>query len=198
MARCAVSGSFPPTPFVTPVLPGPGSDIRMKMAWKVHEKTRNSGVWFFRDVEGLLGCGVWPVLIGVVDWVRKGSYHTSVGDFRWFPLHLFVCIRAVPSCRATYWRPVLATASRCVEGYRTPYEASSCYLGHCDILVMDGQCQDEFLHCTESWSGTGTDQCYVPLDQAAYYFMPSSSWSGMLPANVCAGFVCSCYWEWGS
>ena len=26
---------------------------------------------------------------------------------------------------------------------------SSCYLGHGDILVMDGQCQDEFLHCTD-------------------------------------------------
>ena len=31
MARCAVSGFSPRTPFVTPVLPGPGSDIRMKM-----------------------------------------------------------------------------------------------------------------------------------------------------------------------
>ena len=24
----------------------------------------------------------------------------------------------------------------------------SCWLDHGDILVMDGQCQDEFLHCT--------------------------------------------------
>ena len=28
-------------------------------------------------------------------------------------------------------------------------DASSCYLGHGDILVMDGQCQDGFLHCTD-------------------------------------------------
>ena len=28
-------------------------------------------------------------------------------------------------------------------------DVSSCYLGHGDILVMDGQCQDEFLHCTD-------------------------------------------------
>ena len=28
-------------------------------------------------------------------------------------------------------------------------EVSSCCLGHGDILVMDGQCQDEFLHCTD-------------------------------------------------
>ena len=126
MARCAVSGSSRRIPFVTPVLPGPGSDIRMKMGWTVLEKTRNSGVWFFRDVEGMLGCGVWPMLIGAVDWVRKGSYHTAWGDSRWFPLHLFVCTRAGPSCRVTYWREVLATASRCVEGYRTPYEALVC------------------------------------------------------------------------
>ena len=29
-------------------------------------------------------------------------------------------------------------------------EASSCWLDHGDHLVMDGQCQDEFLHCTDS------------------------------------------------
>ena len=28
-------------------------------------------------------------------------------------------------------------------------EVSSCWLGHGDILVTDGQCQDEFLHCTD-------------------------------------------------
>ena len=32
----------------------------------------------------------------------------------------------------------------CLDG-----DVSSCYLGHGDILVMDGQCQDEFLHCTD-------------------------------------------------
>ena len=25
---------------------------------------------------------------------------------------------------------------------------SSCRLDHCDLLIMDGQCQDEFLNCT--------------------------------------------------
>ena len=29
-------------------------------------------------------------------------------------------------------------------------EGHLCWLGHGDILVMDGQCQDEFLHCTSS------------------------------------------------
>ena len=55
MARCAVSGFSPWTPFVTPVLPGPGRDIRMKMGWKVLSKTRKSGVWFFRDAGGWVG-----------------------------------------------------------------------------------------------------------------------------------------------
>ena len=33
-------------------------------------------------------------------------------------------------------------------------DVNSCYFGHGDILVMDGQCQDEFLHCT----GSGREQ----------------------------------------
>ena len=33
-------------------------------------------------------------------------------------------------------------------------EGHLCWLGHGDILVMDGQCQDEFLHC----KGSGRDQ----------------------------------------
>ena len=28
-------------------------------------------------------------------------------------------------------------------------EADSCWLDHGDLLVMVGQCQDEFLHCTD-------------------------------------------------
>ena len=72
MTRCAVSEFSPRAPFVTPVLPGPGSDIRMKMEWKVLDKTRKSGA-----AEGWLGSEVWPMLMGAVDWVRKGSYHTA-------------------------------------------------------------------------------------------------------------------------
>ena len=36
-------------------------------------------------------------------------------------------------------------------------DADSCWLGHGDILVMDGQCQDEFLHCTDPGSGQEQD-----------------------------------------
>ena len=55
MTRCA-GATFPSLiPFVTPVLPGPGSDIRMKMEWKVQSKTRKWEVWFFRNAGGWLG-----------------------------------------------------------------------------------------------------------------------------------------------
>ena len=94
ISRCAVSGSSPRTPFVTPVLPGPGSDIRMKMGWKVLDKTRKSGVWFFRDAGVWLGSGVWPMLMGAVDWVRKGSYHTA-----WAVSFCFLC-----TCSYAYGR----------------------------------------------------------------------------------------------
>ena len=56
MTRCAGASFLSLIPFVTPVLPGPGSDIGMKMGWKVQSKTRKSGVWFFQ---------------------RKGSYQTA-------------------------------------------------------------------------------------------------------------------------
>ena len=65
MSRCAVLEFSPRTPFVTPVLPGPGSDIRMKMGWKVLDKTRKSGVWF----SGMRRIG-WVVRCGRCSWVR--------------------------------------------------------------------------------------------------------------------------------
>ena len=213
ISRCAVSGSSPRTPFVTPVLPGPGSEIRMKMGWKVLGKTRKSGVWFFRDAGVWLGDGVWPMLMGAVDWVRKGSYHTA-----WAVSGGSLC-----TCSYAYGRgpvvgphtgegcwPLLAGVWRAIAPLMKPWcaegevptaanlnlhrglhsrvgwhcddeplfggagcskltisvslgstalfkwkgescpdsDVNSCYLGHGDILVMDGQCQDEFLHCT--------------------------------------------------
>ena len=186
----------------------------MKMGWKVLQKTRNSGVWFFGDEGAWLGSGVWPMLMGAVDWVRKGSCHTA-----WSISGGSLC-----TCSYAYGRgpavgphtgercwPLLAGVWRaiaplmkpwCAEGevptaanlnlYRGLHsrvgwhcddeplfggagcsklivslsfgstalfkwkgkscpdgDACSCYLGHGDILVMDGQCQDEFLHCTD-------------------------------------------------
>ena len=45
--------------------------------------------------------------------------HSVVCPLR-FLVYLFVRVRARPRYRAAYWRAVLATASRCVEGSRTP------------------------------------------------------------------------------
>ena len=77
-------------------------------------------------------------------------------------------------------------------------EGGSCWLGRGDILVMDGQCQDEFLHRTDP--GRGTDQRYVPLGQTTCFLLSfASDRSGMLFANVCAGFFTSYYgelWVW--
>ena len=212
MAWCAVSGSSPRTPFVTPVLPGPGSDIRMKMGWKVLDKTRNSGVCFFRDARVGLVSEVWPMLMGAVDWVRMGSYHTAwavsggslctcsyayglgpaVGSHtgeRCWPLlagvwraiapltkpwcaegevptaanlnlyrglHLRVgwhcdgeplfgvsgCSKLIVSVSFGSTALFKRKGKSCLDG-----DASSCFLGHGDILVME--CQDEFLHCTD-------------------------------------------------
>ena len=56
----------------------------------------------------------------------EGIVTRSVGGSLWFLVFLFVCIWAGPSYRVAYWRVVLATASRCVEGYRTPDEPLVC------------------------------------------------------------------------
>ena len=44
-------------------------------------------------------------------------------------------------------------------------EASLCWLGHGDLTVMDDQCQDEFLHCTDSGLEQERIKRYVPVDQ---------------------------------
>ena len=57
-------------------------------------------------------------------------------------------------------------------------DGHSCWLGHGDIIVMDGHCQDEFRHCTDP----GSDQERINL---LFLFKDRS---GMQFANVCAGF----------
>ena len=69
-------------------------------------------------------------------------------------------------------------------------EGHLCCLGHGDILVMDGQCQDEFLH----WTDPGLDQERInDTFRRIKQHVPSCSLSedrcGMLFANVCAGFI---------
>ena len=68
-------------------------------------------------------------------------------------------------------------------------EAHLCCLGH------DGQCQDKFLHCT---SPSLEQDRYVPLDQTTCSLLfLSEGGSGMLFANVCAGFISSCHGDSG-
>ena len=50
----------------------------------------------------------------------------SVGGPLWFLMRLFICVWTWPRYRATHWTAVLATALRCVEGYRTPDAALVC------------------------------------------------------------------------
>ena len=74
-------------------------------------------------------------------------------------------------------------------------EASSCFLGHGDILVMDGQCQDEFLHCTDP--GLEQERINVTfrwIRQHGYFLcLCFFDRGGMLSANVCAGFIRFCH-----
>ena len=93
--------------------PGPGSDIRMMMGWTVMSKTEKSGVWFFQNAAGLLGRWVFPMLMGRVFWVRKGSYHTVWA----VPVLLFVCVRGA-QLSGRVLEAVLAAVGRCVERYR--------------------------------------------------------------------------------
>ena len=106
-------GGVPPrTLLVTPVLPGPGSDIRMKMEWKIITKTEKSGVWFFQNAGSKWREVGASVAYGRCGLGMEGIVPHCVGGSLWFLVFLFVCVRA--------------TACWCVEGYRTPDEALVC------------------------------------------------------------------------
>ena len=67
-------------------------------------------------------------------------------------------------------------------------EGNSCWLGHGDVLVMGGPCQNSFLHCTDP----GSDQERINVTfRWMKQRVPScpllKDRSGMLFANVCAG-----------
>ena len=90
-------------------------------------------------------------------------------------------------------------------------------LGHGDILVMDGQCQDEFLHCTDPsleqerinvtfrWIRQHTTSC--PLRAGVVCCLPTCAQGssvpdmgngGLAPYGFCGGSLGSCvyggYW----
>ena len=71
-----------------------------------------------------------------------------------------------------------------------------CCLGHGDILVMDGRCQDKFLHRTDPCREQERIKHYVPLDQTACFLLSCvQGRSSVLFANLCAGFTSSCHGE---
>ena len=81
-------------------------------------------------------------------------------------------------------------AKSCLNG-----ENSSCSLGHGDILVMDGQCQDEFLHCTDP----GLEQERINVTFRWIKRHTASGGNSLLFTDACAGFfICCCYGRcWG-
>ena len=73
-------------------------------------------------------------------------------------------------------------------------DANSCWLGHGDVLFMDGQCQDEILLCADPGLEQERINIAFALDQAACYLLSFlKDRSGVLFANVCAGFIRFCY-----
>ena len=64
----------------------------------------------------------------------------------------------------------------------------------CAGLAMDGQRRDEFLHCTDSCLEQErinfTFRCIWQHVASCVFFKDRS---GVLCANVCAGFTCCCY-----
>ena len=210
VSGCAVRVACPSCPDYYPEPSGPGTEIRNMLGWSQLEKTVRSGVWLFRGA--LQGENLFISLCAAGNCLKKGSYLTA-WSVPWVPRVLVRTRTGGHSYRAAYWRAVLATACRFVEGHRAPDEAmeadrkvpaaanltlyrgwnsrvgwhcddaplfgecgeaklivsvsfgthalsrwkgkscpdgeaSSCCLDHGHILVMDGQCQDEFLHCT--------------------------------------------------
>ena len=70
---------------------------------------------------------------------HTGTESAARASRRRTPLPLFGVSVSFGSQALFRWK-----GKSCLDG-----DASSCWLGHGDILVMDGQCQDEFLHCTD-------------------------------------------------
>ena len=115
---CVVKVACPSCPDLSSEPPGPDRVIRNMIGWSLQEQTDRSGVWLFRGA--LQGENLFSLLDAAGDWVgQEGVVPHSVGGPLRFLVHLFICVWARPRYRATHWKAVLATACRCVEGYRT-------------------------------------------------------------------------------
>ena len=121
---CAVAVARPSCPDYSPEPPGPGRIIRNMLGWTLEEKTDQSGVWVFRGA--LQGENLFSSLDAFGDWEWKGSYHTAWAVPCDSSCTCSYAYGQGPRYRATFWKAVLATARRFVEGYRTPDEAMVC------------------------------------------------------------------------
>ena len=74
------------------------------------------------ECRGYVGVVGTPIAYGCCGLGLEGVLPHCVGGSLWFLVLLFIFVWA----GAQLWRAVLATASRCVEGYRTPDEALVC------------------------------------------------------------------------
>ena len=114
-----------------------------------------------------------------------------------FLVFLLVFVRAVPSYRAAYWRAVLATACRCVEGYRAPDATLVCRgrgancrepeplpgmaLACCDDEPLFGECGEAKLIVSVSF---GASALFKWKGKSCSAMVTSLSWM----ANVRTGF----------
>ena len=72
-------------------------------------------------------------------------------------------------------------------------EADSTWLHHGDLLVMDGRCQDEYLHSTDPRLDGGTGKYYLSVAQESCASVSSWCWGHVLLAHLCKGFYPSLY-----
>ena len=75
-------------------------------------------------------------------------------------------------------------------------EGNSCRLHHGDLLVMDGRCQDEYLHCTSP--GLAEKRMNITYRWIRHHIrLPVGRWSVGFLTCLCSGFICFGTWFWG-
>ena len=94
--------------------------------WVGHSWRKQIGLGYGCSVVPSKERNLFSSLDAAGDWVKKGSYHTAWSVPCDSSCTCSYAYGQRPRYRATYWKAVLATASWCVEGCRTPDEALVC------------------------------------------------------------------------